>query len=193
MVFGAALVTLAAAFVAASIWRQQGDAPDAAFWSFAILIASGAILLILGPVVTDRIYGIEEITKSKDELTIRMQHLAVRTEKAEQRAEAALEAKETPQTKDTPQAKDTPPAPTKTGWILQRSGDCTGRDIGETAGTEPAADKCSGPDVTAVCWDGTLWKNGSKFSGDAWCTYKRIPADACSGGSAPGRLFRCVK
>ena len=76
-------------------------------------------------------------------------------------------------------------------WELVRAGsDCTGQDIAATTGSaEPDKAKCSGPNITAVCWDGNLFRNGT----GAWCTYKQVEPERCVGGGAPGRLFRCVR
>jgi hypothetical protein len=74
-------------------------------------------------------------------------------------------------------------------WQLSRvGGDCPGKDIAETSGAEPDKANCTGGNVTAVCWDGTLFRNGTR---GAWCTYKAIEPQQCVGGGAPGRLFRC--
>jgi hypothetical protein len=75
-------------------------------------------------------------------------------------------------------------------WQLVRVDDCPGlddREIGATKGEEPVSANCKRKDLTAVCWDGTLYQNG----GGAWCTYKNVIPSACSGGSRPGRLYRC--
>lgn len=81
----------------------------------------------------------------------------------------------------------------QTGWQLARLGDdCPGRDITDTVGPQPVDDLCTGSDRTAVCWDGTMFSNPSKYNGAAWCTYKDLPPEKCVGGSSPGRLFRCI-
>jgi hypothetical protein len=76
-------------------------------------------------------------------------------------------------------------------WELLRTGsDCAGNDIAATAGANPDAGRCNAgaSNSTAVCWDGQLFRNGLT----AWCTYKAIQPQACTGGGAPGRVFRCV-
>jgi len=75
-------------------------------------------------------------------------------------------------------------------WELLRVGsDCPGADIASTNGTDvPDPINCQNESVTAVCWDGSLFRNGT----NKWCTYKRIAPEACVGGGAPGRLYRCV-
>jgi hypothetical protein len=82
-----------------------------------------------------------------------------------------------------------PTEPRKWGWELLRvGGDCSGEDIGMTETAVPDDAKCRGANVTAVCWDGNLFRNGP----NPWCTYKSIAPEACVGGGAPGRLYRCV-
>jgi hypothetical protein len=75
-------------------------------------------------------------------------------------------------------------------WELVRVGsDCSGQDIAATTGTEePDKANCQSPNVTAVCWDGNLFRNGTR----PWCTYKSVEPDKCVGGGAPGRLYRCI-
>ena len=74
-------------------------------------------------------------------------------------------------------------------WQLSRvGGDCPGQDVAQTQGAEPDNANCTATNVTAVCWDGALFRNGTQ----AWCTYKRVEPDKCVGGGAPGRLFRCL-
>lgn len=65
-------------------------------------------------------------------------------------------------------------------WELLGTGDCPGRDVASSKGREPEGARCTpeAKGTAAVCWDGG-------------CTYKSIQADACSGGSNPGRLHRC--
>jgi hypothetical protein len=81
-------------------------------------------------------------------------------------------------------------APAGPHWVLHGVGsDCSGQDFGRTSGTAvPDPANCQNENVTAVCWDGNLFRNGT----GSWCTYKRIPPDQCVGGSAPGRLYSCV-
>jgi hypothetical protein len=83
-------------------------------------------------------------------------------------------------------SSSTGPAPKK-HWELVRTGDCSGGDLSQSPGAEPDEAKCTDPNVTAVCWDNQLFRNG----GTAWCTYKRIAMAACNGGSAPGRMYQC--
>jgi hypothetical protein len=78
-------------------------------------------------------------------------------------------------------------APQGPRWIQIGVGDCSGNDFSRTPGAEPNAGLCGAANITAVCWDGALFQNG----GSAWCTYKRIAPDQCTGGTRPGRLFRC--
>jgi predicted acylesterase/phospholipase RssA len=87
-----------------------------------------------------------------------------------------------------------PPSQTiLSGWQLDRLGfDCPGKDISATAGAVPEPGKCTSAGLTAVCWDGVEFKNRSQFGGDPWCTYKALSPERCVGGTAPGRLFRCV-
>jgi predicted acylesterase/phospholipase RssA len=87
-----------------------------------------------------------------------------------------------------------PPEISVKGWKLERLGfDCPGKDIPPaTAGSTPDAARCENASQTAVCWDGTEFKNPSQFGGAPWCTYKAITADSCVGGRSPGRLYRCI-
>jgi hypothetical protein len=72
-------------------------------------------------------------------------------------------------------------------WELTRMGsDCAGRDIASTPTPTPDPAQCK-PGVTAVCWDGQLFRNGI----GSWCTYKAVEPQACTGGGAPGRLYSC--
>lgn len=74
-------------------------------------------------------------------------------------------------------------------WELLRVGsDCSGQDIASTDTDRPEPTNCKNDDVTAVCWDGSLFRNGTR----PWCTYKKIRPDQCVGGRAPGRLYRCI-
>ncbi len=67
-----------------------------------------------------------------------------------------------------------------TGWQPVGVGDCSGRDVGGTAGATPDPSKCDAgfAGQTAVCWN-----NG--------CTYKNIATSACTGGSSPGQMYTC--
>lgn len=74
-------------------------------------------------------------------------------------------------------------------WELLRVGsDCSGEDIASTDTGQPEPTNCNNENITAVCWDGNLFRNGVR----PWCTYKKISPDKCVGGGAPGRLFRCI-
>jgi hypothetical protein len=90
-----------------------------------------------------------------------------------------------------PPARPSGNEPTPAVWQLIREGaDCPGRDIGMSNGAVPEQTQCRNTNTTAVCWDGGLFVNGSHNG--AWCTYKGIPADQCTGGTSPGKLYRCV-
>jgi hypothetical protein len=76
-------------------------------------------------------------------------------------------------------------------------GDCPGDDnaaIGYTTMSDvPVAADCTmaTSGLAAVCWDQTQRTN-TLVPGDApGCTYKTIPASACTGGSNPGYLYVC--
>jgi V8-like Glu-specific endopeptidase len=80
--------------------------------------------------------------------------------------------------------------PRKLRWELLRVDDCPGKDNEEpTMGEIPVDSNCTGTGITAVCWDGKRFRNGI----GPWCTYKTVPPSSCSGGSAPGRLYRCAR
>jgi hypothetical protein len=74
-------------------------------------------------------------------------------------------------------------------WVRQGVSDCGGNDVGSSQGVDPQPGMCSGAAVTAVCWDGASYTNANE--GRAWCTYKRTPASQCTGGGAPGVIYRC--
>ena len=67
------------------------------------------------------------------------------------------------------------------GWQPAGIGDCSGHDVGGTAGSSPDPTKCDAvfAGQTAVCW-----RNG--------CTYKSIATNACTGGSSPGQMYTCI-
>jgi hypothetical protein len=76
-------------------------------------------------------------------------------------------------------------------WRPAGTGDCSGRDIGQSIGTEkPVQDKCDAgfEGRIAVCWDGVNYKNGPS----RWCTYKSATPETCTGGSARGVMFQCA-
>jgi hypothetical protein len=66
------------------------------------------------------------------------------------------------------------------GWQAVGTGDCSGRDVGGTAGSTPDPTKCDAgfAGQTAICWS-----NG--------CTYKNVATAACTGGSSPGQMYTC--
>jgi hypothetical protein len=78
-------------------------------------------------------------------------------------------------------------------WMKLREGaDCSGLDVGETPTVVPAAGNCTSDLITAVCWDGTVFRNPTSKNGSpAWCTYKRVAAEDCTGGGRPGIVYRC--
>lgn len=75
--------------------------------------------------------------------------------------------------------------------------DCTGTDVQFTCtGAIPDPELCPSDKnaVSAVCWDGVKFKNGSPDPcgpGDtkAWCAYKTT--ENCTGGGNPGVVYRC--
>ena len=66
-------------------------------------------------------------------------------------------------------------------WRLVGTGDCPGRDVGQSSGSNPVVVRCdaSFDGYTAVCWSGN-------------CTYKNVPTGACTGGANPGRMYTCI-
>jgi hypothetical protein len=66
------------------------------------------------------------------------------------------------------------------GWQPVGIGDCSGHDVGGTAGSAPDPTKCDVGfgGLTAVCWS-----NG--------CTYKNVATSACTGGTSPGQMYTC--
>ncbi|MGC4123140.1 MAG: hypothetical protein QM765_52945 [Myxococcales bacterium] len=85
-----------------------------------------------------------------------------------------------------------PPAAAGYQWRYTRVSDCVGNDTASSKGSVPALDRCGAGTVgqTAVCWDGAQHRN-PKLN-QAACIYKRTPAQACSGGTAPGVVYECV-
>lgn len=86
-----------------------------------------------------------------------------------------------------------------TQWASKGVGDCSGRDVGCSAGPMPANNRCHAGTVgqTAVCWDNRPQGYPSSFEAQCrpsavWCTYKSINANQCVGGGAPGRMYECT-
>jgi len=82
------------------------------------------------------------------------------------------------------------------GWQIEGLGDCSGGDVADSPGPRPREEFCRDPDKggakAAVCWDASDLKNNSRYTGIPWCTYKNVDPKQCTGGSAIGRLYRCV-
>jgi hypothetical protein len=85
-----------------------------------------------------------------------------------------------------PAAPPTPapaPAPQPTGgaWQAVGVGDCPGRDVAGSSGSNPDPSKCTAAFAgqTAVCWA-------------TGCTYKNVVTSACSGGANPGQMYTCT-
>jgi hypothetical protein len=75
-------------------------------------------------------------------------------------------------------------------WVMAGIGDCAGPEIGQTPqAAAPPSTACTAETVgvTAVCW-GNFMRHAGGFVG---CTYKRVPARACTGGASPGSMFEC--
>lgn len=73
-------------------------------------------------------------------------------------------------------------------WQKVGVGDCSGHDVDRSGGFTPLASKAF-QGRTAVCWDGIQYKNRHN---PAFCTYKKIDANRCSGGDNPGVIYRAV-
>ena len=73
-----------------------------------------------------------------------------------------------------------PPTVSAEGWKSVGTGDCPGRDVANSNGSNPDPSKCTAPfaGFTAVCWTGG-------------CTYKNLATGSCTGGSNPGRMYTC--
>lgn len=75
-------------------------------------------------------------------------------------------------------------------WKLVKVGDCTGLDEETTEGSIPDDSKAKAG-YTAVCWDGIEYDN--KFNpGKAFCTYKKIEVNKCTGDENPGEMYQAV-
>ena len=81
----------------------------------------------------------------------------------------------------TPTTPPTPPANARFDWRSVGYGDCSGNDVGQTAGGAPLPAACDAMSLgkAAVCWSTS-------------CTYKSTPAASCKGGASPGTLYECV-
>jgi hypothetical protein len=87
----------------------------------------------------------------------------------------------------------TPPG-TGGKWSWEAIGvrDCSGHDTSDSSGSAPDASKANGG-LIAICWDGKTHNNSFARSGQAWCTYKNIPASECKGGNNLGVLYQAVQ
>jgi hypothetical protein len=75
-------------------------------------------------------------------------------------------------------------------WQRVGTGDCAGNDVDSSDGFMPDNGKAKAG-YTAVCWDGSRYNNMNS-PGRAFCTYKNITSDRCTGGSNTGVLYRGV-
>ena len=88
------------------------------------------------------------------------------------------------------ESSDSDVAPTLV-WRLVAVGDCAGLDEGETTNGSIPNDARAVAGYTAVCWDAETYVN--KFhDGRAFCTYKRVSYDRCTGGENPGEMYTAV-
>jgi hypothetical protein len=80
-----------------------------------------------------------------------------------------------------PQAPAAAPQPTGPTWQAMGVGDCPGRDVSGSAGSNPDPSKCNAAFAgqTAVCWT-------------TGCAYKNVATAACTGGANPGQLYTCA-
>lgn len=74
-------------------------------------------------------------------------------------------------------------------WERVGTGDCGGRDVGNSDGSTPD-DNQAREGYTAVCWDGRTYHN--KYDRREFCTYKNIAPDQCTGGGNIGIMYRAV-
>lgn len=77
------------------------------------------------------------------------------------------------------------------GWNEYGTGDCAGNDVDTSEGANPDHTKAKGG-VIAVCWDGVRYIN-SNSPGRAFCTYKDVAPDRCTGGSNVGFMYSTNK
>lgn len=76
-------------------------------------------------------------------------------------------------------------------WAYVKDGDCTGYDKGaQTVGDTPV-DARAKPGYTAICWDGKVYNNNNS-PGKAFCTYKQITWEKCTGGTNKGVMYTPV-
>lgn len=80
------------------------------------------------------------------------------------------------------------PVAVNDGWIKKGVGDCPGMDINTTYGSSIPDVKLITPKTTAVCWDGKQYSN-LNMPGVAFCTYKSVTQQQCSGGRNPGVMY----
>jgi hypothetical protein len=75
-------------------------------------------------------------------------------------------------------------------WQKVGTGDCSGHDVASSNGFTPEKGKAV-RGRTAVCWDGRKFNN--KYSPRrAFCTYKNIESNRCSGGDNPGEMYKAA-
>jgi hypothetical protein len=84
-----------------------------------------------------------------------------------------------------------PPGAGSKVWVSAGVGDCSGSDGGQSDGSAPDPSKAQ-KYPAAICWDGKKYNNAFTRSGQAFCTYKTIPAAQCSGGGNPGVKYSAV-
>jgi hypothetical protein len=75
-------------------------------------------------------------------------------------------------------------------WEKVGSGDCVGSDFNSTEGFIPDP-QLAKDGYTAVCWDGATYNN-TNSSGRAFCTYKSITPDQCTGGNNTGVMYKAT-
>ena len=75
-------------------------------------------------------------------------------------------------------------------WQRVGTGDCAGYDVDSSDGFIPDNTKARAGH-TAICWDGSSFNN-IYSPGRAFCTYKNITVDRCTGGSNTGVMYQAV-
>jgi hypothetical protein len=78
------------------------------------------------------------------------------------------------------------------GWVEYGIGDCSGRDIGTMSDGAIPDDRYTLEAQIAVCWDGSKYENVHS-RGRAFCTYKTLAPDECTGGQNAGVMYSLGK
>jgi hypothetical protein len=150
---------VSAAFVGVVICRRS-QVPGAAFWSFAILASVPTAVLLFLPTLLDRLGHIIEVDTRTMKIKLAQTQIVTAEVSASRNEDRVLQLEQT-------SGKNLPPAAPLPGWHLEQVGfgDCPGREVASTPGAQPVKDQCTSPEMSAVCWDGTIFTNPSQYGG----------------------------